>query len=88
MSGGGGQALVGKWGRMPDGGGIDQIFANWGGTPSPPREKNPDIEHRKQRNNLPKHTIYLLSELKYILNYILTHPQEYNLERCFQHIKI
>ena len=39
MSGGGGQALVGKWGRVPYGGGIDQLFANWG-TPSPPG-KNP-----------------------------------------------
>ena len=38
MSGGGGQALVGKWGRVPDGG-IDQIFANWGDPQSPPREK-------------------------------------------------
>ena len=39
MSGGGGQALVGKWGRVLDGG-IDQIFANWGDLPVPsPREK-------------------------------------------------
>ena len=39
MSGGGwgwGQALVGKWGRVPDGG-IDQIFAN----PVPTQGKNP-----------------------------------------------
>ena len=37
MSDGGGQALVGKWGRVPDGGGgeIDQIFANWGDPQSP-----------------------------------------------------
>ena len=35
MSDEGGQALVGKWGRVPDGG-IDQIFVNWG---DPPREK-------------------------------------------------
>ena len=44
MSGEGGQAPVGKWGQVPDGG-IDKIFANWGGTPTvpPPRppEKNP-----------------------------------------------
>ena len=39
MSGGGEQALLGKWGRVPDGGGIDQIFANWGGIPHPPEEK-------------------------------------------------
>ena len=39
MSGGGGQALVGKWGRVPK----YQIFANWGDPPSPPtpQEKNP-----------------------------------------------
>ena len=36
MSGGGGQALVGKWGQVPDGGGIDEIFASWGETPVPP----------------------------------------------------
>ena len=40
MVGGGGQAPVRKWGRVPDwGGGIDQIFANWGEPPSPPRQK-------------------------------------------------
>ena len=39
MSGGGGQALVGKWGRVPEGG-IDQIFANWGDHQSP-QGKNP-----------------------------------------------
>ena len=33
MSGGGGQAVVGKWGRVPDGG-IDQIFASWGDRPN------------------------------------------------------
>ena len=41
MSGGGGQALVGKWGRLPDGG-IDQIFANWGDPPG----KNPEYDSR------------------------------------------
>ena len=36
MFGGGGQALVGKWGEVPDrGGGIDQIFTNWGDPQSP-----------------------------------------------------
>ena len=39
MSGGGGQAQVGKWDQVPDRG-IDQIFANWG-DPSPPRKKKP-----------------------------------------------
>ena len=38
MSGGGGQVLVGKWGRVPDGG-IDQIFANWGDSP----RENPEL---------------------------------------------
>ena len=42
MSGGEGQALVGKWGWVLDGG-IDHIFANWG-TPSPPREKTLPIK--------------------------------------------
>ena len=40
---GGGQALVGKWGHVPDGDhgrGIDQIFADWGPpVPPPSREK-------------------------------------------------
>ena len=41
MSGGGGQAVVRKWGRVPGGGGIVQIFAKWGGGPpqSPPGNK-------------------------------------------------
>ena len=43
MSGGGGQALVGKWGQMPDGG-IDQIFADWGDPQFPPG-KNPGDMH-------------------------------------------
>ena len=41
MSGRGGQVLIRKWGRVPDGG-IDQIFVKWGGPPAPPgAEKNP-----------------------------------------------
>ena len=46
MSGGGGQAQVGKWGRVLDGGGIDQIFANWGDPQSPPG-KNPGYRYCK-----------------------------------------
>ena len=38
MSGGGGQALGGKWGLVPDGE-IDQIFKNWGDLQSPRVEK-------------------------------------------------
>ena len=50
MSGGGGQALVGKWGRVPDGGGLTK-FLPTGSTPPlpPPREKNPGSD--------PQHTI-------------------------------
>ena len=44
MSGGGGQALVGKWGRVPDGGGIDQIFVNWGDPPVPPPTGKKNLE--------------------------------------------
>ena len=38
LGGGGRQALVQKWGQVSDGG-IDKIFARWGGTPSPPGKK-------------------------------------------------
>ena len=41
MSSGGGQAQVGKWERVPDGG-IDQIFTNLG-NPQSPQEKNPAL---------------------------------------------
>ena len=34
MSSGGGQALVRKWGQVPNGG-IDQTFVNWGDPPVP-----------------------------------------------------
>ena len=45
MSGGGGQALVGKWGRVPDGG-MDQIFANWRDPQfPPPRKKTLNKKH-------------------------------------------
>ena len=50
--GGRGEALVGKWGQVLDGG-IDQIFANWGVTPPPvPHQgKNPA---QKKNNSMSK----------------------------------
>ena len=42
MSGGGGQALVGKWGLVLDGG-IDQIFADWKPPSTPPGKEPWDV---------------------------------------------
>ena len=46
MLGGGGQALVEKWGRVPDGTGVDQIFDNWGGGPPSQKEVEVPVNRR------------------------------------------
>ena len=54
MSGGGAQALVGKWGRVPGGGGLTN-FCQLGG---PPKGKNPAPPHDYGFSNFCKGGIY------------------------------
>ena len=69
MSGGGGQALVGKWGWVLDGE-IDQIFANWGDPLVPPPRKNPVQFMCNIEKNIQKNMHWLHYKLKILLRMV------------------